>query len=69
MGLKLKNSFKEVAREQQYGKLTVKHHVFRIFVLKSNTSGFGGLFTKRAENVIFWVGFGFGNIIFRCDSG
>ena len=32
MGLERQNSFKEVTRGDQYGKLTVRHHVFRNYV-------------------------------------
>ena len=32
MGLELQNSFKEVARGDQHGKLTIRHHVFRKYV-------------------------------------
>ena len=41
MGLELQNSFKEVARGVQYGKLTGRHQGFKkICVSKSDTSGF-----------------------------
>ena len=36
-GLELQNSFKEVARGDQYGKLTIRHHVFRKYVSPNQT--------------------------------
>ena len=44
MGLELQNSFKEGPSDQQYGKLTVRHHVFRNYVSPNQTCPVFGLF-------------------------
>ena len=44
MGLELQNSFKEVTIGDQYGKLTVRHHVFRNYVTPNQTRPVFGLF-------------------------
>ena len=44
MGLELQNSFKEGPSDQQYGKLTVRHHVFRNYVSPNHTRPVFGLF-------------------------
>ena len=40
MGLELPNSFKEVARGDQYGKLTMRHQGFRKYVSPNQTCPF-----------------------------
>ena len=37
MGAEVQNSFKEVARDDQYGKLTVRHQGFRKYVSPNQT--------------------------------
>ena len=44
IGLELQKSFKEVPRGNQYGKLTVRHHVFRNYVSPNQTRLVVGLF-------------------------
>ena len=59
-GLELKNSFKERSKGDQYGKLTVRHHVFRKCVSPNQTSNLNSFvslililylfFLRRVEN-------------------
>ena len=44
MGPELQNCFKEVPTGDQYGKLTVRHHVFRNYVSPNQTCPVFGLF-------------------------
>ena len=44
MGPELQNSVKEGSRDQLYGKLTVRHHVFRNYVSPNRTRPVFGLF-------------------------
>ena len=46
MGPEPPNSFKEVARDQQYGKLTPRHHVFRQYVSPNQTCPVLGVIHK-----------------------